>query len=280
MHGCNTAHPAIFIDCHRKMHASFLHPFAKHIRLHVFRHKVRFSQAFFQNSFFRQAFRPLHSEKITNIHNADDVVAVFTTDRHVIMPAVCNRFLPVGKRIFRVEHHDIGSVRAKLLNRNIVEIKHILNHLVFFGIDYTFFTSCRNHHANFFFRYGLVLLRIDADKLKDEVCGSRQKPYQRLKHNWHDGQNTGNWQCNLFGFVHRDPLRNQLSEDDAEICNDNGNYKNADGIQYCRWSRYTHFNQFFHQRLCEIIRSIGTSQKSRQSNCHLYCCKESGRLRG
>ncbi len=263
VHSRYACHSAVFVYGYDKMHSRFLHFLAEGIGFHIFRHKKRFTQTSFQCLFLCQLLVPIGLEKLTHIEHSDNIVAVLPANRHIVMSGVFDSFFPVLEAVLCVNHYDIGSVCAKLFNGNIVEIQHILDHLVFFRVDHAFFTARSDHHSYFFFRHRFVLVRIYAHQLQNNVGRSSQQPYERLEYNRHHRQNSRNRECYLLSLVHSHTLWNQLAEYDAEICDYYRYCKHAYRVKYGFRCGHTCRHKFFDKRSRKVIRGICTSQKSR-----------------
>ena len=119
---------------------------------------------------------------------------------------------------------------ANLLYRSIVKLKHILDHLIFSGINGTLFASCRHHHTDFFLCYLLFLLRINTDQTKQAISRNGQNPYNGSENLRHHGKNPGKGQGNRFCFLHCHSLGDQFAKDDTEIGNDQCDHTDADRL--------------------------------------------------
>ena len=113
-------------------------------------------------------------EIILGIQNADDIVHSFAADRVIRVAALMDELLPLLNRILHPQKIHIGPVDADFVDRQIIELKYVLNHIFFFIVDRAFFAAGIYHHSDFFLRHLIVvLIRIDPQKAQDTVCRYR-----------------------------------------------------------------------------------------------------------
>ena len=61
-----------------------------------------------------------------------------------------NRSSPLPVRVLDVEHGNVGSMRAYFFYRQILELKHILDELIFRGFNGSLLHPFVHHHQNVF----------------------------------------------------------------------------------------------------------------------------------
>ena len=167
--------------------------------------------------------------------------------------------------VLAVQQRDVAAVRANFGNRGVVELKNVLDHLVFHAVDGSVLTAGIQHNEDVLLGNGLgVLIGVDVEQAQNAVGRLGQNPNEGRKEEGHKAQKSRHSQCHFLGVLHCDALGHQLAAHDAEEGQNDGDHEHADVVQHLSVQRNVNALQPGNQRLCKVVCCVSTSQKAGQ----------------
>ena len=278
MYGDDTGHTAVFIDDDGVVLPCALHRREKIRHLHVLRHEERLVDRVFHDvstGLIRQ------TEVILRIEYTDDIVIILATDRIDRIAVAVDRLPPLTVRVLEVQHRHIRTVCADILHGQVVKLENVLDHLVFRRFDRPLLGTLIEHQFDILLGYLILdILRPDAHHAQYTIGRSGKKPYERGEHRRCKIQDAGDAECDLLGIGLGQSLRNQLTEDDADIGKDHGDQDDRDVLDDVPCDRKSGQQHHIGERLCEAVGCKRRRQESGQRDRHLNRREKLRRLDG
>ena len=171
------------------------------------------------------------SSQSRGVEDADDIVGVLLVHREPGQAGVLDGLLDLLRRVLRPEHHHIGAVDHYVLGGGVVELKNILDHFFFAGLNGALLLADIHHHADALFRYLIALLvGVDMYQTEHAVGGDGQKPDERAHGHRQRAYHTAGKAGHRLALLHGDALGHQLPEDQGKEGEDHGDEDDRQGV--------------------------------------------------
>ena len=197
------------------MQAACLHIFEQHICRHLFRHEISAVQHLLQIE--RLLFLQF-DQKVLCVQDSDDIIEVLSIDRKAGNALLADQL----KDLFfgRIDAHrdHFTGTDHDVPDRRIIKFEDIGDPFFFIFIQHPGLFAEIDHHPDllftdlFFFRFGLQM-----QQAQDRIGRERKKRDDRPHDEGDGAYDAAGELCYFIRFLHRDPLRHKLTEDQCKI---------------------------------------------------------------
>ena len=173
----------------------------------------------------------LQAEVILRVEDAHNVVRRALANRVQSVAAVVDGGIPLIHGVLHPEKQHVGPVGADFPGGQIVKFKYVLDKFLLLPVDGPVLTSRVHHQPDLLLAHLIVrLVGVDAYEPEYRVGGEGQEPHDGGKQGGDKTDQSGNPQSQLLRLLHGDPLGHQLSENQGEVGEDEGDQHHGDGV--------------------------------------------------
>ena len=209
---------AVFIQNHGKVVAVLLHVAEQNVCFHAFRHEKHLAHGLLHYVLARKIGQ---AQIYFCVEHTDDVVDALLADGIEGIGRAFDGLIPFRNGFVVPEERDFRAVRHDFTNGQVVELKHVLDHFAFFGIDYALFAAAVHQHADLLLRNLAVLcIGVNAKEAQKAVGGNGQQPYDGGEQLGNERDEPGERKAQGFRFLHRKALGHKLAEHQRKVGKD------------------------------------------------------------
>ncbi len=129
---------------------------------------------------------------------------------------------------------DFGTVRHDLTDGAVAEVEDVGDHVLGIFVEDTFFLTCVDHHEDFFLGDGLLRVAgVNAEQTQNAVRRGGQQRNDGAEDCGDAREYSGKAERNFFGALHGNLFRDQLTENERKIGENQCDQERRDSF-YCR----------------------------------------------
>ena len=125
--------------------------------------------------------------------------------------------------IFQVQVLDFGTRNHQGRNGTVIQTENIFDHRVFLRVNHAGLSAFVDHGMNFFFRDLLIVL-LNAEDLKKQLCGEREQLHERHGQDSQPVDGLSNQTGDRVSAHLTDTFRNQFTDHNGEVRDQNNHH--------------------------------------------------------